>query len=208
MRHFPAHPSNIILASSSAYRKKLLKPLLPSVTCISPCVDESIHPGESAAQYVKRLALDKATAVSRSKRRAWIIAADQCAELQGKIITKPANPEEARDQLRSASDREVKFYTGLCLLDSVTNEHQLACETYEVKFRKLTEDQIDAYLQRDEPYDCAGSFKAEGLGITLFERMRGDDPNTLIGLPLIRLTSMLKDNGMDLLTHPACKPSD
>lgn len=192
---------NIILASGSAYRKKLLKPLIPSLVCIAPNVDESINAKESAEAYVSRLALKKAKAVVQHDRQALIIGSDQCAALEGKIITKPDDPDEARNQLHSASGKCVKFYTGLCLLNSSTNAYQLACEIYQVKFRTLTEKQIRAYLQKDKPYDCAGSFKSEGLGIALLKNMQGSDPNTLIGLPLIRLISMLKNESVDLLTQ-------
>ena len=158
---------NIVLASSSKYRKNLLSPLISNLTCIAPEIDESIKTGESAQEYVSRLALEKATAVA---------------------------------QLTASSDKSVTFYTGLCVINTNTNSQQVNCETFQVTFRKLSEKQIIAYLDKDQPYDCAGSFKAEGLGITLFKAMQGDDPNTLIGLPLIKLTSMLQAEGYDPLT--------
>lgn len=192
---------NIILASSSTYREKLLRPLIPSLVCIAPRIDESIDAKESATEYVSRLSLEKAKAVSRRDRQALIIGSDQCAELEGKIVSKPGSPDKARDQLRSASGKWVDFHTGLCLLNSATNNYQLARETYRVKFRALAEEQIRAYLRKDKPYDCAGSFKSEGLGVTLLESMQGNDPNALIGLPLIKLVSMLKNEGVDVLTR-------
>ena len=191
----------IILASSSPYRKKLLAPLIPALNCVAPQVDESIKPKESATEYVSRLSLEKAKAVAQNRSNALVIGSDQCAELEGKIITKPNNQEEAYKQLSQASGKYVNFFTGLCLFSSISNSHQLSCETYQVKFRKLSKEQIYAYLQKDEPYDCAVSFKSEGLGIALFESMQGNDPNTLIGLPLIKLVTMLKNAGVDLLTQ-------
>ncbi len=190
---------NIILASSSTYREKLLRPLIPSLVCIAPRIDESIGAEESAEEYVSRLSLEKAKTVSQRDQQALVIGSDQCAELEGKIITKPGSLDKACDQLCSASGKWVNFHTGLCLFNSATNKYQLACETYRVKFRTLAEEQIRAYLQKDKPYDCAGSFKSEGLGVTLLESMQGNDPNALIGLPLIKLVSMLKNEGVDVL---------
>lgn len=196
---------NIILASSSSYRKKLLLPLLPSLTCIAPNIDESIRHGESAANYVSRLSLEKAKAVSKNVKNALIIGSDQCAELDGSIITKPNNYKNAFGQLSAASGKYVTFLTGLCLLNTIKGTHQICCETFKVKFRNLTNEQIEAYLKQDKPYDCAGSFKSESLGIALFKQMQGNDPNTLIGLPMIKLVSMLQNEGIDILTHHACK---
>lgn len=191
---------NIVLASSSAYRKKLLSPLIPSLTCVAPDIDESIKTGESAENYVSRLALKKASTVAKQQQNTLVIGSDQCAVLKGKIISKPGNHDKAIAQLKASSGKCVTFYTGLCVINTKTNSQQVSCETFQVTFRKLSEKQIIAYLDKDQPYDCAGSFKAEGLGITLFEKMQGDDPNTLIGLPLIKLTSMLQAEGYDLLT--------
>ncbi len=189
---------NIILASSSDYKRRLLKPLIPSVTCISPEINESIRAGESAKNYVTRLAKEKAKIVAKDVKNALIIGSDQCAVLKGNIISKPGNHESAIQQLKASSGKRVTFYTGLCLLNTKTNSQRASCETYQVTFRKLSEKQIINYLDKDQPYDCAGSFKAEGLGITLFEKMQGDDPNTLIGLPLIKLTTMLKIEGVEI----------
>ena len=196
---------NVILASSSTYRKKLLLPLLPSITCIAPNIDELIQDGESATNYVSRLSLEKAKAVSKNVKNALIIGSDQCAELDGNIISKPNNYKNAFGQLSAASGKYVTFLTGLCLLNTTKNTHQICCETFKVKFRNLTNEQIKAYLKHDKPYDCAGSFKSESLGIALFEKMQGSDPNTLIGLPIIKLVSMLQNEGIDVLTHHACK---
>lgn len=191
---------NIVLASSSAYRKKLLSPLIPSLTCVAPDIDESIKTGESAENYVSRLALKKASTVAKQQQNTLVIGSDQCAVLKGKIISKPGNHDKAIAQLKASSGKCVTFYTGLCVINTKTNSQQVSCETFQVTFRKLSEKQIIAYLDKEQPYNCAGSFKAEGLGITLFEKMQGDDPYTLIGLPLIKLTSMLQAEGYDLLT--------
>ena len=191
---------NIVLASSSAYRKKMLEPLIPSLSSVAPDIDESIKSRESAENYVSRLALEKAKAVARLRTNALVIGSDQCAVLEGKIISKPGNYEKATTQLLVSSGKNVTFYTGLCVINTDTNSLQVICETFEVQFRKLTCSQIKSYLVKDQPYDCTGSFKAEGLGISLFEKMQGDDPNTLIGLPLIKLTSMLKAEDYDVIT--------
>ena len=195
---------NIILASSSAYRKKLLSQLFSSLTCIAPEINESIHNGESATNYVSRLSLEKAIAVSKKISDALIIGSDQCAELDGKIISKPVDHADAFNQLSAASGKCVIFYTGLCLLNTNSNTHQLCCEKFQVQFRNLTKVQIEAYLKKDEPYDCAGSFKSESLGIALCEKMQGNDPNILIGLPMIKLVTMLHNEGVDVLTHHIC----
>ena len=191
----------IVLASSSTYRKKLLEPLLPSLTCVAPNIDESVQKGESAENYVSRLAQEKAKAVASQQSNALVIGSDQCAVLKGNIISKPGNHENAIAQLKASSGKTVTFYTGLCVINTKSNSQHVSCETYQVTFRKLSEKQIIAYLDKDQPYDCAGSFKAESLGVTLFEKMQGDDYNTLIGLPLIKLTSMLQAEGFDVLTH-------
>ncbi len=195
---------NIILASGSAYRKNLLKKLITEFECIAPNIDESIHSNEPAANYVKRLALEKALAVSDvisdKQRPALIIGSDQCAVLNNEIISKPGSPEAAFLQLQTSSGKTVTFYTGLCVANTKTNFQQVSYETYQVTFRNLDDRQINTYLEKEQPYDCAGSFKAEGLGIALFEKMQGDDPNTLIGLPLIKLSSMLHSEGYDVLT--------
>ena len=196
---------NIILASSSTYRKNLLERLIKNFQCISPEIDESIQSNESATEYVTRLAMQKANAVSRSlhaeQAPTLVIGSDQCAVLNNQIITKPSSPEMAFQQLQASSGNTVTFYTGICVINTKTKTQQIDYETFQVEFRNLTAQQIKAYLEKDQPYDCAGSFKAEGLGISLFNKMLGDDYNTLIGLPLIKLTSMLNKEGFDVLTQ-------
>ncbi len=190
----------LILASSSEYRKQLLTPLIPSVKCISPMIDESILSDETAKDYVSRLALEKAETIAKNHNNALVIGSDQCAELNNCIVTKPNTPENAFQQLKASSGNTVTFYTGLCVINTKTKSTQISCELYEVTFRKLSDEQIKTYLEKDQPYDCAGSFKAEGLGITLFKKMHGDDPSTLIGLPMIKLTTMLLNEGFNVLS--------
>ena len=190
----------IVLASSSEYRKKLLSPLIPKLVCIAPNVDESINAGEAAENYVSRLAVEKAATIAANQNDALVIGSDQCAILEGSIISKPGNFDKAYAQLKASSRKKITFYTGLCVINTTAHSQQVSCEIFQVQFRNLTDEQIKAYLEKDQPYDCAGSFKAEGLGITLFEKMQGNDPNTLIGLPLIKLTSMLQAEGFDPIT--------
>jgi MAF protein len=192
---------NIVLASGSEYRKKLLAPLLPNLTCVAPNIDESVQKGESAENYVSRLGEEKAKVVAAQQPNALVIGSDQCAVLKGNIISKPGNHENAIAQLKASSGKTITFYTGLCVINTHSHSQQISCETFQVTFRKLSEKQIIAYLDKDQPYDCAGSFKVESLGITLFEKMQGTDYNTLIGLPLIALTTMLKAEGFDVLTN-------
>jgi MAF protein len=168
---------------------------------VSPDVDESRLADESAEALVLRLAQDKAKAVAESHPDALIIGSDQVATIDGQILGKPGNHERAVKQLMQTSGKRVSFLTGLCLLNSTTGESQAVCEPFYVDFRELTSSQIDSYLRREQPYNCAGSFKSEGLGITLFQRLQGEDPAALIGLPLIRLVDMLKNEGVDILAE-------
>nr|WP_067292309.1 nucleoside triphosphate pyrophosphatase [Marinobacterium profundum] len=191
--------NKLILASSSVYRRALLDKLQLPYECISPDIDESPQPGEHAEDLVRRLALEKARAIARTTPNALIIGSDQVAVLDGDIIGKPLTRDKARAQLLRASGRSLRFVTGLCLLNSNSQHSQIDAIDFRVHFRALSEQQIERYLDREEPYQCAGSFKAEGLGIALFERLEGDDPNSLIGLPLIRLVRMLENAGVQVL---------
>ena len=189
----------LVLASTSPYRQELLTRLgLPFETA-SPEIDESRHEGEDPEEFVQRLSLAKAKAVAGKYPDALIIGSDQVATLDDTILGKPGTHERAMKQLKAASGRSVTFLTGLSLYDSATGRSHTVCEPFRVKFRPLTEEEIDDYLRREEPYDCAGSFKSEGLGIALFSLMDGEDPNSLIGLPLIQLVSMLLENGIHVL---------
>ena len=187
----------VVLASTSPYRKELLQRIGIDFKTIAPDVDESSLPGETPENLVKRLAESKARVIGKTCQ-ALIIGSDQVAASGDEILGKPGTHENAVVQLRKLSGKLVTFQTGLCLLNSTSNEMQVDNIPFRVQFRKLDEQQIERYLRADQPYNCAGSFKSEGLGITLFERMDGDDPTALIGLPLIRLTSMLMQAGVVL----------
>ncbi len=189
----------IVLASSSPYRAELLAKLGLEFETTSPDVDESPHPGESPEELVARLAQAKAEAVAAHHPDALIIASDQVAVLDGAILGKPGNHSNACRQLKAASGRRVTFLTSLALLNSHSGEIQREVVPFSVHFRPLTEQQIENYLNIEQPYHCAGSFKSEGLGIALFEKLEGDDPNTLIGLPLIRLIKMLERESVNII---------
>lgn len=198
MKHHTV-PSTLVLASSSPYRADLLKRLGLPFETRSPNIDETSLPGEQPEHLVARLAQAKARAVGAAFPRALVIGSDQVAVLDQHILGKPGSHERAAQQLRVAAGREVIFHTGLCLFNTATSYANTTVEPFRVQFRPLTGEQIEHYLRREQPYQCAGSFRCEGLGIALFERLQGDDPNTLIGLPLIRLTEMLNQEGHPVL---------
>jgi MAF protein len=191
-------PRTLLLASSSRYRRDLLERLQLPFIWASPDIDESIRPGEPAAMLVARLAETKARALAATHPGHLIIGSDQVACLDGAILGKPGDLTNARRQLRAASGRAVRFLTGLCLLNSDSGRCQVMVEPFDVIFRPLSDEQIDRYLQREQPFDCAGSFKSEGLGIALFEALHGRDPNALIGLPLIALIDLLRAEGIEV----------
>lgn len=191
--------TKLILASGSPFRRALMERLELDYEWRSPGIDESRLPDEDAAAYVCRLAAAKARAIASSEPGALVIGSDQCALLDGDLLGKPGSHARALEQLCRARGRTVVFHTGLCLLGIDAGLERVEDVVFEVDFRRLGEAQLDAYLRREQPYDCAGSFKAEGLGIALFERLRGDDPTALIGLPLIRLVAMLEAAGVDVL---------
>lgn len=198
MAHCP-----ILLASSSRYRKELLERLGLPFSCASPDINEAPEPGETANQVALRLAEHKSLALSHRFPGYWIIGSDQVACLpDGSLLGKPGNHQQAVEQLRKSSSQIVSFHTGLALLDVDTGQMQKHCELFSVKFRDLTDDEIESYLRKEQPYDCAGSFRAEGVGITLFDQMEGRDPNSLIGLPLIALSNMLRQWGRNPLLEP------
>lgn len=190
---------NIILASSSPYRRQLLEKLGVAYEWESPNIDEQPQPDESPTDLVVRLAKQKALALAVRYPNHLIIGSDQVALLDDRILGKPGNLLKAREQLSAASGRKLTFLTGLCLLNSASMTSQTCCEPYEVTFRNLTAAHIDFYLEHEQPFDCAGSFKVEGLGISLFKALHGNDPNTLIGLPLIVLIDMLNNEGVSVL---------
>lgn len=192
----------LLLASSSPYRRHLLERLGLPFTTASPEVVETPFEAEPPEALALRLARSKARALApKEPTDLLIIGSDQVASLDGRCLGKPGDHSSAFEQLRSASGRTVTFHTGLCLYDARTGVDETRCDTFRAHFRPLTEAQIDRYLKKEQPYDCAGAFKMEGLGICLFERLEGDDPNALIGLPLIRLTELLQNAGLDPLVQ-------
>lgn len=186
----------IVLASSSSYRRALLERLAIAFSWQSPDIDESALSGESAQALVKRLAEAKARALTQSHPQHLIIGSDQVAVLNEQIIGKPHTHERALAQLSAASGQCVQFLTGLCLLNSQNNTIQSAVVPFSVYFRDLDNATLERYLSKEQPYDCAGSFKAEGLGISLFRKTEGEDSTSLIGLPLIKLVEMLNNEGI------------
>ncbi len=194
-----ADRARLVLASGSPYRKALLERLgVPFEVKVSP-VDEASLPGESAEALTLRLALAKAWAVRPLAPDALIIGSDQVAVYDGEIVGKSGGFAEAARQLRRISGKTALLYTGLALLNARTGQTQTAVALFQVTFRPLSEERIARYLNKEQPYDCAGSVKSEGLGIALFDRFDGDDPTTLIGLPLIRLTRMLENEGYEVI---------
>jgi septum formation protein len=186
----------LILGSTSPFRKELLQRFNIPFATAAPDIDETPKPNESPEAYVKRLSLEKAQAVAKSYPDALIIGSDQCSVLNDRIRGKPGNHQNAIQQLTESSGKRVSFLTGLCLYDAKDETYQLEMVPYHVDFRELSANEIESYLNQEKPYSCAGSFKSEGLGITLFKRLDGDDPSSLVGLPLIRLSAMLRDKGL------------
>lgn len=192
-------PIRLILASSSVYRRELLARLQFAFESIAPELDESPRSGESPEQTALRLAQEKAVVIAKNQPGSIIIGSDQVATLDGLQIGKPGNHEAALRQLQLMRGREVAFHTALCVLDHRQHapfpvQVQDVCTM--VKFRSLSDAELDAYLRIEQPYDCAGSAKNEGLGITIIESIKSDDPTALTGLPLIALTSMLRNAGL------------
>ncbi len=189
----------LVLASSSPFRRELLSRLKLPFDIIVPDVDERALPGETPQVLVERLAVAKARAVVARAPGALIIGSDQVAVYDGTIVGKPHTHANAVRQLQSAAGKTVMLYTGLALVNAATGRVQSEVVPFGVTFRALTGDQIESYLRKEQPYGCAGSVRSEGLGIALLERFEGDDPNALIGLPLIRLVRMLETEGVSLL---------
>jgi MAF protein len=188
----------LLLASSSPYRRELLERLRLPFVCASPDIDESHRPGESAIELVKRLACEKAQALAERFAGHLIIGSDQVAVLGEQILGKPHTFERALEQLSASSGKSVSFLTGLALYNSQTGQCQVDCVAFTVHMRELDTDRIARYLNAEQPYDCAGSFKAEGLGVSLFRSTEGPDATSLIGLPLIRLVDMLQAEGVEI----------
>lgn len=192
-------PATLVLASASPFRRELLARLGVPFEVVAPQVDETQRPGETPGALVERLAIAKAQAVARERRGALVIGSDQVAVYGGIIAGKPATHADAVKQLRTASGRKVMLYTGLALVNASTGRVQSAVIPFGIQFRELSDAQIENYLRREQPYECAGSVRSEGLGIALLERFEGDDPNALIGLPLIRLVRMLEAEGVAVI---------
>jgi len=192
-------PQTLVLASTSPFRKELLKKLHLTFLTEKPLVDETALADESALQLVERLAIKKAQAITPNFDDALVIGSDQVCVNSGLILGKPHNFENAFKQLKAASGKSITFYTGLALVNSKTGNIQSLVEPFVVKFRELTDEMITNYLNKEQPYNCAGSFKSEGYGIALFESFEGKDPNSLIGLPLISLIKMLENEGMKVV---------
>jgi septum formation protein len=189
----------IVLASASPYRKRLLDRLGVAFTTDAADIDETPRDGEDPVALVGRLSRAKAAAVAARHPTSLIIASDQCGELGGRLLNKPGDRARARAQLRAASGSTARFLTGLCVLDASSGAERFALDSCSVTFRQLSEATIEDYLEREQPFDCAGSFKVEGLGIALFSRLDVPDPSALEGLPLIRLVDFLGELGAPVL---------
>lgn len=189
-------PAGLILASTSRYRRELLGRLGLAFEAVAPGVDETAQPGESPRSLAQRLAREKAAAVAARFPDAVVIGSDQAADLDGLALGKPGTAARAFEHLRACSGREVVFHTAVCVA-APGRQIEFADRTV-VRFRELADAEIDRYLERERPFDCAGSFKSEGLGAALFEGIRNDDPSALIGLPLIALARALRELGFAL----------
>jgi MAF protein len=191
----------LVLGSTSPFRKSILEKLNLPFQCAKPNIDETAFANETPQDLVERLAIEKAQAVAGEFTNALIIGSDQVAVCDGDILGKPHNFDNGVKQLTKFSNKAVTFYTGLCVYDSASKKTLSLVEPFIVHFNELLQTEIENYLKAEQPYNCAGSFKSEGLGICLFEKLEGDDPNTLIGLPLIRLVALLKQHGLDVLAE-------
>lgn len=191
-----APPPRIVLASTSRYRAELLHRLLPDFEQRAPRTDEAALPGEAPDARAARLAVAKALAAANELRDALVIGSDQVAELDGETLDKPGSAANARAQLAASSGRVVHFHTALCLLDTRSGHRQIHVDRTRAHFRTLTAVEIERYVAREQPLDCAGSFKCESLGISLFEHIESEDPSALIGLPLIALARLLRAAGI------------
>jgi septum formation protein len=189
----------LVLASTSRYRRALLERLGLPFSVVDPGVREEHLPGEAPEAVARRLAEAKALAVATRFRDALIIGCDQTAVRNGEFLGKPGNFENALRQLRALSGAEAVFHTAVCVHNTVDKSSRTRVVPVRVRFRKLTQGTIENYLAREQPFDCAGSAKSEGLGIALIERIDGEDPNALVGLPLIALVDLLHEQGLDVL---------
>ena len=195
----PPLPRPLILGSTSRYRRELLERLHLPFEVEAPHVDETPQAGERPEALARRLALAKARAVAARHPQAVVIGSDQVADLDGEPLGKPGTHERAVEQLRRMRGRTVIFQTALSVVCQSTGFEMSDLAAVQVRFRALTDAEIETYLRREEPYDCAGSAKSEGLGIALLESIDNDDPTALVGLPLIRTARMLRAAGLPLL---------
>ena len=195
----------LVLGSTSPFRKSILEKLNLPFECAKPDIDETAFVDEKPYALVERLAIEKAQAVAGNFPDALIIGSDQVAVCDGEILGKPHNFDNGVKQLTKFSNKSVSFFTGLCVYDSASNKAISLVEPFIEHFNKLSQADIERYLKAEQPYNCAGSFKSEGLGICLFRKLEGDDPNTLIGLPLIKLVELLKQHGLDVLKEQRYK---
>ncbi|WNJ94771.1 nucleoside triphosphate pyrophosphatase [Vibrio ruber] len=189
----------LVLASTSKYRRQLLEKIAIPFISMAPECDETPFADESPQALVQRLARQKAQSCPPQHQPSLVIGSDQVCVVQGQIVGKPHTKERAVQQLTAQSGNKITFYTGLAVYNNVTRTTQSIVDQFHVHFRQLTPGQIERYIEIEQPLDCAGSFKSEGLGIALFERLEGDDPNALIGLPLIKLIDLLDAEGMTVL---------
>ncbi|GMV28867.1 MAG: hypothetical protein AMXMBFR59_09920 [Rhodanobacteraceae bacterium] len=197
----PLDGVDLVLGSTSRYRAELLRRLTPHFRQAAPDVDETRLPGEAPAALAARLARTKADTVAARFPGSVVIGSDQVAELDGEVLGKPGSSVRAQAQLARCSGRTVRFHTALCLVDTRGAAAEVHADTdvTTVQFRVLTEEEIARYVAREQPLDCAGSFKSEGLGIALFEHIASNDPSALIGLPMIALCRLLRAAGIAVL---------
>jgi len=191
-------PHPFILASESPYRKQLLSKLIRSFACYPAEIDESRQADEPVIDMVERLSIKKAQAIAIHHPNSWIIASDQSAALGNEVLIKPHTHAQALAQLQKQQGKTLTYHTGVCLYNPITKNYHYAEEPTQVVFRKLTTERLNAYLLAEQPYNCAGSFKSEGLGIMLFSAIHSQDPNALIGLPLIKLCELFEQAGLSL----------
>ena len=194
----PLEQIDLVLASTSRYRRELLARLATYFRTLAPAVDETAHAGETPLALARRLAEAKASAVAALAPGAFVIGSDQVADCDGALLGKPGDAARACEQLRRCAGRSVSFHTALCLIDPAGTARS-DIDTTRVFFRPLSEDEIARYVAREQPFDCAGSFKAESLGIALFEKIESNDPTALIGLPLIALCRLLREAGVSVV---------
>ena len=191
---------NVILASSSIFRKQLLLKLGISFKCISPDIDEKRLKGESVSQYVKRLSIEKSKKIALNNKNSIIIGSDEVADLDGKILGKPITKNKAKIQLRMLSGKHIIFRTGLCVMHSDTGKYYASVNNYSIFFKDLSDKIINSYLEKDDVLKCAASIRIEGLAINLVKKMKGNDPSSIMGLPLLRVIDYLNKFGIKTLS--------